>query len=149
MGVRHALERSRRPPVEAARPPCPDDCRAGRQHEQGGHAPQYNTTRHFQINRRLGRRTIVVRLLERSSHGVEPNAYGRALLNGGVAAFDDLRQALKNIEFLAESDGWRSADWMYPLTGRELRYSRYRSALPALSAHGFSSGDGICGNAAP
>jgi DNA-binding transcriptional LysR family regulator len=47
-------------------------------------------------------RTIGARLLERSSHGVEPTACGRALLNGGVAAFDDLRQAVKNIEFLAD-----------------------------------------------
>jgi DNA-binding transcriptional LysR family regulator len=47
-------------------------------------------------------RTIGVRLLERNSHGIEPTAYGRALLNGGVAAFDDLRQAVKSIEFLAD-----------------------------------------------
>ncbi|MDF2118425.1 LysR family transcriptional regulator [Roseiarcaceae bacterium H3SJ34-1] len=46
--------------------------------------------------------TIGVRLLERSSHGIEPTAYGRALLHGGVAAFDGLRQAVKNIEFLAD-----------------------------------------------
>jgi len=45
---------------------------------------------------------IGVRLLERSARGVEPTACGRALLNGGVAAFDDLRQAVKNIEFLAD-----------------------------------------------
>ena len=47
-------------------------------------------------------RAVGVRLLERNSHGIEPTAYGRALLNGGVAAFDDLRQAVKNIEFLAD-----------------------------------------------
>jgi DNA-binding transcriptional LysR family regulator len=47
-------------------------------------------------------RAIGVRLLERNPQGVEPTAYGRALLNGGVAAFDDLRQAVKNIEFLAD-----------------------------------------------
>src|ERR1043165_9258688 len=47
-------------------------------------------------------RTIGARLLERNSQGVEPTAYGRALANGGVAAFDDLRQAVKNIEFLAD-----------------------------------------------
>jgi DNA-binding transcriptional LysR family regulator len=46
-------------------------------------------------------RTIGVRLLDRNRQGVEPTAYGRALLDGGVAAFDDLRQAVKNIEFLA------------------------------------------------
>jgi DNA-binding transcriptional LysR family regulator len=47
-------------------------------------------------------RAVGVRLLERNSHGIEPTAYGRALLNGGVAAFDDLRQAVRNIEFLAD-----------------------------------------------
>ena len=43
-----------------------------------------------------------MRLLDRSPQGVEPTAYGRALLDGGVAVFDDLRQAAKNIEFLAD-----------------------------------------------
>ena len=46
--------------------------------------------------------TTGVRLLERSSRGIEPTAYGSALLNGGVAAFDDLRQSVRNIEFLAD-----------------------------------------------
>ena len=46
--------------------------------------------------------TIGVRLLDRGRHGVEPTEYGRALLAGGVAMFDDLRQAVKNIEFLAD-----------------------------------------------
>ncbi len=43
-----------------------------------------------------------VRLLERGPQGVEPTAYGRALLEGGVAVFDDLRRAVKAIEFLAD-----------------------------------------------
>lgn len=47
-------------------------------------------------------RTLGVRLLERNPQGVVPTEYGRALLDGGVAAFDDLRQAVKNIEFLAD-----------------------------------------------
>jgi DNA-binding transcriptional LysR family regulator len=46
--------------------------------------------------------TVGVRLLDRNARGVEPNAYGRALLDGGTAVFDDLRQAVKNIEFLAD-----------------------------------------------
>ena len=46
--------------------------------------------------------TIGVRLLDRNPQGVEPTEYGRALLDGGVAVFDDLRQAVKNIEFLAD-----------------------------------------------
>src|SRR3954453_14306776 len=43
-----------------------------------------------------------VRLLDRHRQGVEPTKYGRALLDCGVAVFDDLRQGLKNIEFLAD-----------------------------------------------
>jgi DNA-binding transcriptional LysR family regulator len=46
--------------------------------------------------------TVGVGLFDRNSQGVEPNQYGRALLDGGAAVFDDLRQALKNIEFLAD-----------------------------------------------
>jgi DNA-binding transcriptional LysR family regulator len=46
--------------------------------------------------------TIGVRLLDRTPQGVEPTAFGRALLDGGTAMFDDLRQAVKNIEFLAD-----------------------------------------------
>jgi len=47
-------------------------------------------------------RTVGVRLLDRNAGGVEPTAYGRALLNGGIAVFGELRQALKSIEFLAD-----------------------------------------------
>jgi DNA-binding transcriptional LysR family regulator len=46
--------------------------------------------------------TVGVRLLDRTPQGVEPTAFGRVLLAGGIAAFDDLRQALKGIEFLAD-----------------------------------------------
>jgi DNA-binding transcriptional LysR family regulator len=46
--------------------------------------------------------SIGVRLLERTPHGVEPTEYGRALLAGGTAMFDDLRQAVKTIEFLVD-----------------------------------------------
>src|SRR6266850_4857129 len=45
---------------------------------------------------------VGVRLLDCNARGVEPNAYGRALLDGGTAVFDDLRQAVKNIESLAD-----------------------------------------------
>jgi DNA-binding transcriptional LysR family regulator len=43
-----------------------------------------------------------VRLLDRSPRGVEPTAYGRALIKRGVAAFDELRQGVRDIEFLAD-----------------------------------------------
>ena len=47
-------------------------------------------------------RNMGVRLLDRSSHGIAPTESGRALIAGGAAMFDELRQAVKNIEFLAD-----------------------------------------------
>jgi len=46
--------------------------------------------------------TFGVRLLDRNRQGVQPTEYGRALLDGGTAVFDDLRQTVRNIEFLAD-----------------------------------------------
>jgi DNA-binding transcriptional LysR family regulator len=43
-----------------------------------------------------------VSLVDRTPVGVEPTEYGRALFDGGVAMFDDLRQAVNKIEFLAD-----------------------------------------------
>jgi DNA-binding transcriptional LysR family regulator len=43
-----------------------------------------------------------VRLLDRSRQGIEPTSYGRALLKSGVAIFDDLRQGVREIEFLSD-----------------------------------------------
>ena len=43
-----------------------------------------------------------VRLLERSRRGVAPTTYGSALLRRGRAAFDELREGVKEIEFLAD-----------------------------------------------
>jgi DNA-binding transcriptional LysR family regulator len=43
-----------------------------------------------------------VSLLDRSPTGVEPTAYGRALIERGLAAFDELRQGIKDIEFIAD-----------------------------------------------
>ena len=45
---------------------------------------------------------IGVRLLDRSSQGVEPTTYGRALLHCAATVFDDLRQGIRNIEFLRD-----------------------------------------------
>src|SRR5262249_9606014 len=46
--------------------------------------------------------SLGVRLLDRSSQGVEPTLYGRALIKRSVAIFDELRQSVKEIEFLAD-----------------------------------------------
>src|ERR1700716_1282635 len=43
-----------------------------------------------------------VRLLDRSPRGIEATPYGRALIDRGIAAFDELRQGVKDIEFLAD-----------------------------------------------
>jgi DNA-binding transcriptional LysR family regulator len=42
------------------------------------------------------------RLFDRGSQGVEPTIYGQALVNCGVAVFDELRQGVKQVEFLAD-----------------------------------------------
>jgi len=47
---------------------------------------------------------VGVRLLDRNPEGVGLTEYGRALLDGGTAMFDDLRQAVKKIEFLADPE---------------------------------------------
>jgi DNA-binding transcriptional LysR family regulator len=43
-----------------------------------------------------------VRLLDRSPRGVEPTVFGAALLKRGMAAFDELKQGIRDIEFLAD-----------------------------------------------
>jgi len=47
-------------------------------------------------------RTLGVRLFERSSQGVEPTQYGRALVRRGLAAFDEIAQGIKDIASLAD-----------------------------------------------
>src|ERR1700727_4007503 len=47
-------------------------------------------------------RTLGVRLFDRTSQGVELTTYGQALLKCGVNVFDDMRQGLKQIEFLTD-----------------------------------------------
>ena len=69
-----------------------------------GKAAQRLNTTQPNISRSIAdlEHALGVRLLDRHRQGVEPTEYGRALLDGGVAVFDDLRQAVKNIEFLAD-----------------------------------------------
>src|SRR5262249_4162547 len=64
---------------------------------------------HLAISRPVVSKTITelehvlgVPLLDRSPQGVAPTLYGRALLKRGVAIFDELRQSVKEIEFLAD-----------------------------------------------
>jgi len=43
-----------------------------------------------------------VQLLDRNTQGIEPTEYGRTMLRHGIAAFDELKQGVKNIECLAD-----------------------------------------------
>jgi len=43
-----------------------------------------------------------VRLLDRGAQGIEPTIYGGALLKRSVAAFDELKQSIRDIEFLSD-----------------------------------------------
>src|SRR5436190_20318528 len=47
-------------------------------------------------------RVLGVRLLERDRHGAEPTIYGAALLKRGTAVFDELREGVRVIGFLAD-----------------------------------------------
>src|SRR5258707_10932301 len=49
-------------------------------------------------------RTLGVKLFDRSTSGVEPTHYGRALLKSGVAVFDEMRKGLQQIESIKQPD---------------------------------------------
>src|SRR5258707_8966039 len=69
-----------------------------------GKAAQRLNTTQPNISRSIAEleHALGVRLLDRHRQGITPTDYGRALLDCGVAVFDDLRQGVKNIEFLAD-----------------------------------------------
>jgi DNA-binding transcriptional LysR family regulator len=69
-----------------------------------GKAAQILNTTQPNISRSIGEleHALGVRLLDRHRQGIEPTEYGHALLDCGVAVFDDLRQGVKNVAFLAD-----------------------------------------------
>jgi DNA-binding transcriptional LysR family regulator len=69
----------------------------------GKAAAQLNTTQPA-VSRSIAEleKTIGMRLLDRTSRGVEPTIYAEAILRRGHAVFDELKQAIKDIEFLAD-----------------------------------------------
>src|SRR5882724_2273552 len=44
-----------------------------------------------------------VRLLDRSAQGIEPTVYGDALLKRSVAAFYELKESIRDIQFLSDA----------------------------------------------
>src|SRR5437763_3972975 len=69
-----------------------------------GKAAQILNTTQPNISRSIGEleHALGVRLLDRHRQGIEPTEYGRALLDCGMAVFDDLRQAGGKIELLSK-----------------------------------------------
>ncbi len=69
-----------------------------------GKAARYLNTSQPNISKSIAdlEQALGVRLLDRHHRGIAPTQYGRALLDGGAAVFDELRQTVKNIEFLAD-----------------------------------------------
>src|SRR5262245_3165738 len=80
-------------------------------------------------------RTLGVRLFDRQPQGVVPTPYGEALLRRGTAAFDELKQGIRDIEGLAD-----------PSAG-EVRIgcpeSIAASILPAIIEHAVQRHPGI------
>jgi len=48
-----------------------------------------------------------VRVLERDRHGAELTTYGAALMKRGITVFDELREGVKDVEFLADPTAGR------------------------------------------
>ena len=46
---------------------------------------------------------VGAQLLDRTPKGVVPTIYGRALLKRSLAAFDELRQGIRDIEFMSDA----------------------------------------------
>lgn len=46
--------------------------------------------------------TLGLRLLDRSRNGIQPTVYGHALARRGLAIFDELKQGVEELEFLAD-----------------------------------------------
>src|SRR6516165_826094 len=61
------------------------------------------------------------RLLDRSVRGVEPTTYGVAVIQRGVAVFDELRHAVADVAFLADPTSGElrlgCADWAASVVG--------------------------------
>ena len=110
---------------------------------------EHRAVRHFQIHRGIGthhRRTSARPQPRRASS--RPSTVAPCSMVES-AVFDDLRQAVKNIEFLADPTAGEVRIGCSAVAGRELRFRRRRSALSALSAHCVSYRDWTCGDTAP
>jgi DNA-binding transcriptional LysR family regulator len=87
-------------------------------------------------------RILGVRLLDRDRYGAEPTIYGAALLKHGVAAFDELKQGVKEIEFLIDPTGGElrlgssgaMAEGLLPVILSRLRHNHPRLTIDITQA---------------
>jgi len=79
-----------------------------------------------------------VRLVDRSAQGVEPTIFGDALLKRSVAVFDELKQSVRDIEFLSDATtgevrvGCMEAPWFTLLPDVIRRFSQQ---YPRIEVH--------------
>src|SRR5262252_5934093 len=79
-----------------------------------------------------------VRLLDRIAKGIEPTIYGGALLKRSVAVFDELKQSIRDIEFLSDATagevriGSMEAPWFTILPDVIRRFSKQH---PRIEVH--------------
>ena len=79
-----------------------------------------------------------VRLLDRSARGIEPTIYGDVLLKRSVAVFDELKQSIRDIEFLSDATtgevrvGSMEAPWFTLLPDVIRRFSQQ---YPRIEVH--------------
>ena len=73
-----------------------------------------------------------VRLLDRSSQGVEATMYGNALLKRGGVAFDEIKQAIRDIEFLANPNVGEVRIGCPEFDHGCRSRTRYRTAFPPI-----------------
>ena len=79
-----------------------------------------------------------VRLVDRSAQGIEPTIYGDALLKRSVAVFDELKQSIRDIEFLSDPTtgevriGSMEAPWFTLLPDVIRRFSQQ---YPRIEVH--------------
>ena len=82
---------------------------------------------------------VGLRLLDRRPQGIEPTIYGHALLKCGTAVFDELRQGVKELEFLTDPASGELQTRMHRNNGGRFRFSRRRSCLPGASSRELPS----------
>jgi DNA-binding transcriptional LysR family regulator len=75
-------------------------------------------------------RMLGVALLDRGSHGVEATPFGLLVIKRGMAVFDELRQTVRDIEFLTNPSAGEISD--LDRRRRQLRRHHRRTTIDAI-----------------